>query len=301
MHPRLIIYLLLIFPGLFFSQEKNSFCTGEEKIAFQIFGKGEPVLIINGGPGMNSNGFSSLAGMLSDNNTVIIYDQRGTGDSKVEDQAKSNITIELMVEDIERLREHLGYDNWIVLGHSFGGMLAYAYAAKYPESLKAMIQSHSGGMSLRDVGRFDVRARLTKAENDSLLHYSVMMQTNPGNPQLEKRRAYFMAKAYLEGTEYEEIIADRLMEVDRDLNSMIWGNMRSTNFDKTPAMKKFPKKVLILHGLNDVVPVEIAEEAHAILPDSRLVKMENCGHYGWLDRPDIYLKEVKDFLNRHSG
>lgn len=270
-------------------------------ISYQTFGEGEPVLIINGGPGMNSDGFASLAKLLSSNNTIIIYDQRGTGNSEIKSMNSQGITIDQMVEDIEVLRKELGYEKWIVLGHSFGGMLAYAYAAKYPERVKAMIQSHSGGMSLRNVGDFSIMNRLTEAENDSLVHYSAMMQTTPGNPQLQRKRAYFMAKAYLVGTAYENVIAERLMQVDHELNSEIWSNMRDNNFDKASEMKKFQKQVLLIHGLQDVVPVEVSENAHKILPNSRLVKIEDCGHYGWLDRPEIYLKEVKDFLKVHSS
>ena len=273
----------------------------DEVPKYQVFGSGYPVLIINGGPGMNSNGFAPLAKKLSENNTTIIYDQRGTGNSEIKDLNPVNFTIDLMVDDIEKLRQHLGYEKWIVLGHSFGGMLAYAYASEYPERVKAMIQSHSGGMSLRNVSGYNIGNRLTEKENDSLVHYSVKMQLDPGNPVWDGKRARFMAKAYLEGSEHEEEIARRLMEVDRELNSIIWADMRSNNFDKIPEMKTFQKNVLIIHGLEDVVPVEIPERAHEILPHSKLVIMEDCGHYGWLDRPDIYLKEVKDFLKANSS
>ncbi|SDR93025.1 alpha/beta fold hydrolase [Gramella sp. MAR_2010_147] len=279
--------IIILFPLFLFSQTKGTVPTEYGEIAYQKFGSGDPVLIINGGPGMNSNGFAPLAEMISGNNTTIIYDQRGTGKSVLKELNASNISIDLMVEDIETLRKNLGYDQWIILGHSFGGMLAYAYAAKYPAKVKAMIQSHSGGMSLRNVGSFNVMNRLTEAESDSLVHYFAMMQTTPGNPRFEKKRAYFMAKAYLNGDEHEEAIAERLMQVNRDLNRLIWDQMRLDNFDKTAEMKNFQNKVLILHGLQDVVPVAVAEKAHQILPNSQLIKMEDCGHYGWLDQPEI--------------
>lgn len=282
------------------AQQKEIFKYSEGKIAYQKFGTGYPVLIINGGPGMNSNGFTPLAKMLSENNTTIIYDQRGTGKSEIRNINSSNMTIDYMVEDIEILRKKLGYDKWIVLGHSFGGMLAYAYAAKYPEKVEAMIQSHSGGMTLRNVDRFDMMERLSKAERDSLSRYSTIMESSQANLQFEKKRAYFMAKAYLAGNKHEETIAERLMEVNRDLNRMIWANLRSSNFDKTTEMRNFQNKVLIIHGLEDVVPIKIAEMSHEILPNSEFLKIEACGHYGWLDRPDVYLKEVKEFLNANS-
>ena len=294
----LIIFLLIC--SSTFSQEKNSLKIKGGVLAYETFGEGFPVLIINGGPGMNSKGFESLAKLLAENNKTIIYDQRGTGESVLKDMNTSNMTMELMVEDIESLREHLGYKSWIVFGQSFGGMLAYAYAAKYPERVKAMVQSHSGGMSLRNVGSFSVSNRLTSSENDSLAHYSALMQRSSNNPELEKKRALYMAKAYVVGSRHENTIAERLLQVNHEINSLIWADMRANNFDKTSEMKNFEKNVLIMHGLQDVVPVDIAERAHGILPNSRLITMENCGHYGWLDRPEVYLKEVKDFLRINS-
>lgn len=84
------------------------------------------------------------------------------------------------------------------------------------------------------------------------------------------------------------------------INSLVWQNMRRINFDTKNELRNFQKPVLILGGKNEVVSEDIAEEAHATLPNSKLVLMENCGHYGWLERPDIYLKEVREFLKEHS-
>ncbi|WP_035716379.1 alpha/beta fold hydrolase [Christiangramia echinicola] len=296
-------YLAIIFLLVFSSvscQEQDCLEFEDGVIAYQTFGQGFPVLIINGGPGMNSKGFESLAKLLSENNKVIIYDQRGTGKSVLNEMSASNMTIELMVGDIERLREHLGYKSWIILGQSFGGMLAYAYAAKHPDRVQAMVQSHSGGMSLRNVASFNVRNGLTSSENDSLDHYSLLIQRNPENEEFQKKRALFMAKAYVVGSEHEETISERLLQVNREINSMLWEDMRLNIFDKTEEMKEFEKNLLIMHGLQDVVPVDIAENSHNILPNSKLVTMGNCGHYGWLDRPEVYLKEVKAFLRTNS-
>jgi len=180
--PKTVLFIILFFVFNAEAQYKT-FETDSGILAYETFGDGTPVLIINGGPGMNSNGFSTLAKLLSTNNKVIIYDQRGTGKSQIENADDSSFTMDLMVQDIESLRQELGYENWIIFGHSFGGMLAYAYTAKHPERVKAMIQSHSGGMNLRNMSRFTTRNGLTEAENDSLVHYSTMMEIDPTPPR----------------------------------------------------------------------------------------------------------------------
>src|SRR5689334_16592621 len=110
-------YLMLCF-ALSFTAE----CQGQSAFAtnYQTFGEGEPILIINGGPGMNSNGFADMANTISQlGYTTIIYDQRGTGKSVLEKVDSTTITMDLMAKDIEDLRIQLKIDQWTVLGHSF--------------------------------------------------------------------------------------------------------------------------------------------------------------------------------------
>ena len=79
----LLICSLLSLSGYVFSQESGTVNSNDEQIHYTTFGTGDPILIINGGPGMSSAGFVGLAKELSKNNRTIIYDQRGTGSSKM--------------------------------------------------------------------------------------------------------------------------------------------------------------------------------------------------------------------------
>ena len=146
-----IIFLSCIILSLHLTtkaQNEGLINSNGSKLFYRIYGKGYPILLINGGPGMNSNGFVSLATQLANNYEVILYDQRGTGKSFIENPNASNITINLMIEDIENLRKHLKINNWTILGHSFGGMLASYYATLYPDNIKSLILSSSGGIDL---------------------------------------------------------------------------------------------------------------------------------------------------------
>ncbi|TQI71311.1 proline iminopeptidase [Gramella sp. Hel_I_59] len=266
------------------------------KLHYSTYGAGDPVLIINGGPGISSAGFGELAKLLSEDNITIIYDQRGTGNSKIHTNTNTDFTIDLMVEDIEILRKHLGYENWIVLGHSFGGMLAYAYAAKYPERVSAMIQSHSGGMDLRLRDYPDLRDRLSRSQQDELNQLVLKISLGDTLRETRYQRAKLMAIAYLNDSTRTSEVAERLMTTDRTINSQVWANMNLIGFDVSEEMKNFNKPVLILNGIDEIVHKDIAIYADSVLPDSRLILMKDCGHYGWIEKPEIYLKEVKEFL-----
>ncbi|WP_026915869.1 alpha/beta fold hydrolase [Christiangramia portivictoriae] len=288
------IITLLAFSSILQAQSKASIPYKDGVLSYTTYGKGDPVLIINGGPGIDSAGFGELAQILSENNRSILYDQRGTGASRLNSDA--SMTIDLMVEDIEILREHLGYEKWFVLGHSFGGMLAYAYAAKYPQRIRGMIQSHSGGIDLQLRNYPGLRDRLNRSQRDELNRLVQKISFGDTLQETRFKRAKLMAIAYLHDTTRTSEVAERLMTVDRNINAQVWSDFNLIHFDVSEEMKNFEKPVLILNGLDEIVHKNIAIHADNILPNSRLVLMENCGHYGWLERPEIYLKEVKEFL-----
>lgn len=282
------------------SQESGVIEIEDGILFYESFGEGSPLLIINGGPGMHSEGFIPLAKEFSEGNTVIIYDQRGTGKSRLKEVNSETITMDKMVEDIERLREHLGYDQWHILGHSFGGMVAYAYAAKYPERFMSMIQSHSAGMSLDLRNSIDIPSRLTLKNRDSLNYYNRKLQRGDTTKATRIGRARALAPAYVYDQNQISRIAERLIQGNSKVNSLMWAHLRSEKFTVEQEMNHFIQPVLILAGRDEIVPIRIAEKANEILPNAKLIIMEQCGHYGWIDRPDIYLKEVKDFLNMYN-
>ena len=98
---------------------------------------GIPVLFLHGGPGAGSapahRRFFDPAAYR-----IVIYDQRGAGRSRPLGELESNTT-PLLVQDIERLRSHLGVDRWIVFGGSWGSTLALAYAIEHPDRCLGLI------------------------------------------------------------------------------------------------------------------------------------------------------------------
>src|ERR1700742_320168 len=99
-------------------------------IYYAAIGRGAPLLIVHGGPGASHDYFLPYLLPLARHNRVIFIDERGSGKSeKLEDP--SGYTVENMVEDVEAVRQGLKLGKINLLGHSFGGVLAQAYALKY--------------------------------------------------------------------------------------------------------------------------------------------------------------------------
>ena len=98
---------------------------------------GLPALFLHGGPGA---GCEPMHRRFFDPHRyrIVLFDQRGSGQSTPHAELRDNTTGHL-VADIERLREHLGIDRWVVFGGSWGSTLALAYAETYPERVLGLI------------------------------------------------------------------------------------------------------------------------------------------------------------------
>jgi proline iminopeptidase len=101
-------------------------------------GTGEPLVILHGGPGASHEYLLPYLLPLARSNRLIFIDERGSGRSqKIEDP--SGYTVENMVEDVEGVRVSLGLGKINLLGHSYGGVLAQAYALKYQDNLNHLM------------------------------------------------------------------------------------------------------------------------------------------------------------------
>jgi proline iminopeptidase len=267
-------------------------------IAYQTFGKGTPLLIINGGPGFSSAGFVPLAKTLGERYQTIVYDQRGTGNSTLAVVDSSTVNMELMTRDIEALRTHLGIGRWAILGHSFGGMMANYYISRHPERVIALIASSSGGvdLSLLENAGTGVSARLTQQQQDSVNYWRGQIQQGDTSYFARLGLARNMAPAYVYNQAYIPQVAERLTQGNMHLNRLIWADLRRLPFDCKPALQHFEAPVLIIQGTDDILDPAIAQIAHRTYPNSSLVLLERCRHYGWLDRPEAYFEAIYRFL-----
>ena len=302
MHVRRLIYSAILIHFVFgcIGQTSGSFAgTDSDIIFYRSFGTGAPLLIINGGPGMNSDGFQELAKKLSASRQTIIYDQRGTGRSVLRRTDGSTITVKLMIEDIECLRKHLHIDQWSVLGHSFGGMLASFYATQYPEHIKRMILSSSGGidLGLLNYVNASINSKLSKAALDSINYWVNRINKGDTSHYARLQRGRLLAPAYLYDQKYMPFIAERLTQGNAAINNLIWQDLQKIHYDCTEKLMVFDRPVLIIQGKQDIMRPETAEKAHSVLKNSRIVYLDHCGHYGWLDNEEVYLRKVNAFLN----
>lgn len=108
----------------------------------RVAGKGRPCLLVHGGPGAGSEAIEMLAGPLLERQFQMIYlDQRGSGRSG--SSAAKAYGLDRVVQDVEELRRQLHLERWTLLSHSFGGLIATAYASNYPQRVESLILANS--------------------------------------------------------------------------------------------------------------------------------------------------------------
>ncbi|MCH9757838.1 MAG: prolyl aminopeptidase [Proteobacteria bacterium] len=109
------------------------------RIAYFQYGNpnGKPAVYLHGGPGAGSS--ASTAGLFNpEKYHIVLFDQRGCGKSTPHAELHANTTWDL-VNDIEKLRQHLKIEKWLVCGGSWGSTLALAYAENQPQSVSQII------------------------------------------------------------------------------------------------------------------------------------------------------------------
>ena len=108
----------------------------------KVMGQGYPLVLMHGGPSLDHTTLLPLE-PLADQFTLVFYDHRCNGRS--EGAEVSSMTFENLTADADALRQALGFDQWAVLGHSFGGNVALEYALRYPGSLSRLVLMNTGG------------------------------------------------------------------------------------------------------------------------------------------------------------
>jgi proline iminopeptidase len=254
--------------------------------------------VVHGGPGVDHVGLKGRYGRLSESMQLVYFDQRGHGRSARGDVHK--YTLDENVEDLEALRQYLGLGPIVSIGTSYGGRVALAHAARYPDSVSHLVliaTAAHGGSSLR--ARQIVSERGTQAQNSQLDDmYAGRIDT------VEKLRRYFEVMAPLYSHRYDPQSGVGLGPVtfspepfDRAHGP---GGFLS-DLDLRPELKSISAPTLILAGRHDFICApEFSEEMHRLIQGSELRIFEASGHSIGVDEPRQLLEAIAGFVVYNS-
>lgn len=276
------------------------------KIWYESEGRGEPLLLISGGPGAAHGYFHPFFSALSDSFRVIYFDAFGRGKS---DRAGSpkEYSLERDVEDVEGLRKALGLGKINLLGHSYGGIVAQAYALRYPGSLKRLIlactlfdaemwQANNDNCNAEIRNQFpEAWARIQKLRAEGLhssdpRHQEEYGAVPPGLFYFRDASQAGRIAPELNSEVYYRIAGD-------DADFLIGGEMGAFDFRRDLHRLRMP--TLIVAGRFDRVALpRFSVQFRQYAPQARFVMMENAGHYPFVEDSAATFRELRRFLRR---
>ena len=244
---------------------------------------------------------------------VHVYDMVGTGrSSRLVDPR--GYTLERDVADLEEIRRKIGAKEVILIGHSYGGTLAAAYAASHPERVARMVLSFPGDPS-PTAGGASMLFRLTTKEKLGV--YALLL---PPRPLLAYSLLQVNPEAAHSFAEDEELDArqDRIYKRTRPAlhcrdtppgtilhglgfyaNQYPQSATRKPHEDFLSDLSGQEIPTLVLKGRCDYLSWSSAQEYLEVLPDARLLYLDGSGHNAYQDEPERYMASVSAFLLRH--
>lgn len=211
---------------------------------FSRRGSGRPIALLPGGPGIASDYLEPIADVLSDAFEVILIDPPGCGRSP----SASQPSVLALVAAIDGLRAALGFDEWIIGGHSFGADLALAYALERPRHTHAVLAVSPTGV-----------------QDDRSWH-----------------------RAYEAGRRAGDQVPESDYDLDPELQARALASWRQyiKQPDLLRRLADLRAPYLAVVGSEDGRPSWPVEQVVALVPDGRLALITGAGHCPWWTHPN---------------
>jgi proline iminopeptidase len=271
----------------------------DARLFYEVVGStGDPIVVVHGGPGLDHAYLQPGLDALATRNTVIYYDQRGTGRSSAE-LVETAINFDSFVQDIEALRVALGYDRITVLGHSFGSLIALEYAARFPESTRSLILMNpvEPGSRFQEQTSDRQRARVT-------LEDSTEMADLRATEGFAARDPATLSQVYR--VAFRQVLRDRdlVEQIDLDLATTTAKNGQDVaallgaslgEVDWWDRLAAIEVPTLVLHGRYDAPPIDMARELAEAFAQGTF-EVLNSGHFPYVEDRDGLLSAISGFF-----
>lgn len=285
---------------------------GGASLYARVIGRGQPVIVLHGGPDFDQAYLLPDLDQLSDSYRLIYYDQRGRGKS-AEGVRPEDVTLASDLDDIDRVRQHFRLNTPVLLGHSFGAVLALEYALRHPTRLSYLVLMNPApaSASQRAVLRESYLAQLG-SDMDRQREIMASAAYKEGDPDaVSARYRIHFEHALARPADYEKLMArmsagfhsqgkDGILKawaVEERLYADTW-NM--PGYDLIPKLRALRIPTLVIAGEADFIPPEIAKQIAQAIPGAKLVTIRECGHFAYLECAVEVRKALSEFLSAHS-
>ncbi len=264
------------------------------RLFFQKLGSGQKTVIMPNAVFLFAD-FKHLA----DGRTLIFYDLRNCGRSHhVSDSTKLKRGIHHDVDDLESVRRHFEITQVDVIGHSYLGMMVILCAMKYPAHVNRVVQigpaqpffskQYPAHLTGADATLLEVSTKLAQLQKES--------QSEDPKELGKKREALLRALYVTDPADADKINWSFGENVMKHLKENILPSIQSLNLS-AEEVAKVNAPVLTIHGTRDrQAPYGGGREWVLMLPNARLVTIENAAHLPWIEAPEVVFSSIKTFL-----
>ncbi|WP_040982729.1 alpha/beta fold hydrolase [Oceanobacillus jeddahense] len=267
------------------------------RIYYEVSGTGKiPCLYLHGGPGYWSKSFQHfMSGPLKDKLQMIYLDQRGCGRS--EHSEEESYSLNRLINDIEELRNHLEIEEWLIMGHSFGGIPAVNYAVQFPNRVTGIILANAtlnmfaSFTQQMQVGSEILGLEWTDINTDSLpefmeAYYGILSK-------LIEQEAYFKLQFVDIDKKKEMDAIDREgLDSDPAFQRFVFSSAEYFQ-DFTLLSKEIDKPVLVISGKDDYAVGPAHYQSFKFREMD--VQMLKSGHHPYVENSAAFQKVIVDF------
>lgn len=279
-----------------------------------------PIIYLQGGPGgfISERIITLFAPLAEDGYDIYFYDQIGSGES---DRLSNinNYTAERHKEDLEAIIETIGAEKVILIGQSWGAILATMFIADHPEKVQKAIFTGPGPILPRrqDLLNTQIPDSLNLKQAPYTNH-----QANEKSTNLRIELVTLLAKSFgfklasdQEADDYQTFLNHELnkatvCDTSKALEAEGGGGfyaqiMTVSSFrdmkDQRSKLKRSGIPVLIMKGECDHQAWGYLNEYLELFPDNQLKIISDAGHSIYVEQPELYLKTIRDFLNQDTN
>jgi proline iminopeptidase len=279
--------------------------TTQVPLYWAVYGpEGAPrLLVLHGGPGAHHDYLLPQMLQLADSCELIFYDQRGGGRSKTDD--RTPITWRTHVEDLDHVIGELGLDPVIIVGYSWGGLLAILYAI---EAAAGRTRHRPTRLVLIDPApvtrayREDFEREFLRRQSDAAVGKLRADLASSGlrerDPDAYRQRAFELSVAgyFADPAATHDLTPFR---VTGRVQQSVWESLGQYNLLAPGQLDSIVVPTLIVHGRQDPIPLA-SSEAAANAMGAKLVVIENAGHVPYVEQPQALFTAMRDFLARRD-
>ncbi|MBB4801221.1 proline iminopeptidase [Flavobacterium nitrogenifigens] len=274
--------------------------------------KNKPVIFIHGGPSGNATLFEGTTAQKLANQGfyVIAYDRRGEGRSADPD---AKFTFEEASQDLNSIYKKYHLKKAIILGHSFGGLVATFYTNKYPQNVSALVLA--GALFSQQETYDHILNTLKKKYHDDseqLKKIDIVENLNKNSAEYRKgcyelagENSFFkMPNPTAESKKlYADYEAGEFFKTNiRNKNAplVFYRNEKLNNIDSRPFLKKIKTAGVPIYGIygkdDGIFSSAQINSLKAITGEKRFAFLDNCSHYLFVDQQAIFLSNLKNWL-----